>query len=80
MVLHGWHLQTLPVTCFKLVLLLLLLPILDLLKQFEGYVKGIACEKGKKKRKKRKEVSLKICTKPGVNLIVKYMNNMAGVL
>jgi hypothetical protein len=44
----------------KFLLLLCLLPINDLLQQFEDYVKGIALQT-------RKTISLKICAKPGVN-------------
>jgi hypothetical protein len=52
-------------------LLLLLLSNNDLLQQFEDYVIELRCEKG---RRKKKEISLKICTKQGVNLRMRCGN------
>ena len=48
--------------------MVLLLPIIDLLQQFEDYVRGIVLLK-KKKIYNNKKISLKIqvCTKPGVS-------------
>jgi hypothetical protein len=51
----------------------LLLPIIDLLQQFEDYVKGIALRKKKRKKSNNKKISLKIhCMyKKGVNLKIR---------
>jgi hypothetical protein len=54
----------------------LLLPNNDLLQQFEDYVIELRCKKGRKKRGKKynKKISLKICTKQGVNLRMRCGN------
>jgi hypothetical protein len=39
--------------------------------QFEDYVKGIALKKRKEKKSNNKKISLKICTKQGVNLKIR---------
>ena len=53
---------------------LLLLPMFDLLQQFEGYVKGIALRKKQMLTNLYKEISWKICTKNGVNLKISLSN------
>jgi hypothetical protein len=55
-------------------LLLLILPISDLLQQFEDYVKGIVLRKRKGKISNNKKISLKICTKQGVSLKIRWGN------
>jgi hypothetical protein len=54
----------------------LFLPNNDLLQQFEYYVIELRCEKGRRKGEKKynKQISLKICTKQGVNLRIKCGN------
>ena len=52
---------------------LLLLPNNDLLQQFEDYVIEWHCKKGGEK-KYNKKISLKICTKQGVNLRIRCGN------
>ena len=42
--------------------------------QFEDYVKGIALKKRKEKKSNNKKISLKICTKQGVNLKIRWGN------
>jgi hypothetical protein len=54
-------------------ILLLLLPNNDLLQQFEDYVIELRCEKEGEK-KYNKKISLKICTKQGMNLRVRCGN------
>jgi hypothetical protein len=48
--------------------LLLILPIIDLHQPSEDYVKEIECEKDQKNNNK---ISLKICSKPEVNLKIR---------